>query len=420
VSAISTAPFTFGQLSVWRDVEQLPDEKRHEANISRVSPIDADVSVAEVLGAFGRLRSRHEALRTTYVLDDPARPRQIVHPAGELEPALRLVTVEAGADPIDVARRVGEETAGRPFDLALEESWRATVLITDGRPSHLVLVLHHIAVDFWALTLLRDDFQALLGAQTPAPPDSPRDLALAQRSDQWLVRRAAAEKHVREVYTIAAHAPAFDVVESPAAAVKATLRSHIAPAAASVKAESLKISVPSLVLAAYCFAVHQITGVDDILVNTMCANRIYSGTAALVSSMNQWALFVSQRTAGESFDQFAQRVHWASLRAYRRGCYDPDQAARIREDVATSVGPIGPEFFFNFVATGVPPAAVSPTPAWYVEKQPPLRTGGHSFYLVATQGDDLALSGRVMWEGFDDAALENFLITIHEALCAPS
>jgi hypothetical protein len=412
-----TAPLTFGQLSVWRDVDQLPAGQRHAGNLLRTAPVGAGVSVADLLGAFRGLRARHEALRTTYDFSDAASPRQIVSPPGTGDVPVRCVTVDAGMDFEAAAAEIGKDMELQALDLSTEESWRIAILIADGRPVHLAVVLHHIAVDIWALNLLDKDFRALLSGDRLGLSPAPSQLAIAQHSPQWRSRRESAQEHQRAALTAVARAGGPPVPESPAQAVRASLTSRVALAEASALASSLRISVPSLVLAAYCFAAHQVSGSSDILVKAMCANRVYPGTSALLTSMNQWGLCASQANAGEPFGTFAQRAHWASVRAQRHSCYDPDAAAVIRGEVAATVGAIGPEFSFNYVHTepaDAPPAQSEPIgPLWSVHHEPPRNTAGPAFFLVATQGASLSLGSRVMWDGFDATALETFLLTVH-------
>jgi hypothetical protein len=424
MSAYSAAPMTFGQLSVWYDVAQMPPSRRHEANLLRTGPVDPGTRVADLLNAFRELRTRHEALRTRYDFSDPTRPRQLVRAADNADLPVRCMQVPRDTDPATAAREIGEELARQPFDLTAEDSWRVAILLAGDEPVHLVAVLHHIAVDLWAMDLLDDDFQTLLRGGRPGPADSPRALARDQRSTAWRARNSAAARHLRTTYTAVARAGTAGIVESPASAVKVTLRSSIALPLARTRANALGISMPALALAAYCFAAHQLTGSDTVLVNAMCANRLYPGTTALVSSMNQWAVCASHRYPTESFDEFARRTHWTYVRASRHGCYDPFLAEQIRTEVAASVGPLQPQFWFNFVDAGpVEPDPAAPrtdAPPWSVTQEDPLRLTGPSFYLVVTRAADLSLSCRVMWAGFDAAALESFLVSVHALLSAPA
>lgn len=406
---ITAEPLTFGQLSIWRDVERIPPESRHQANIGRVLPLPPGLSVDGLRDAFAVLRSRHESLRTRYDFADPDVPRQILNPPADFVD-IPHVKVPAGADPDEVANELADELTAQCFDLSTEESWRAVIVVADNGPTHIVLVLHHIAVDLWSVDILRDEFQALLeGREIPESTASLRELAAAQHSAKWEGRRDAAAAHLREVFTVAAVASTGEVDDGPSALVRANGCSRVALATSDAHAAALGITAPSLMLASYCYAAHQLTGVPDILVNTMTTNRLFPGIARLVSSMNQWARMISHH-AGEPFADFARQIHWGSTRAYRHGCYSVDVDAAIRREVESTIRPIRPEFSFNYVRIDAPEP--DPGPDWAVTKLPSV-TGGPSFYLVATQGGTLDLTARTRWPDFSDADMATFLTTVH-------
>lgn len=413
------APFTFGQLSVLRDLDLMPAHRRHEANLLRCAPVDVGVGTDTLVAALTRLAEHHEGLRTTYVFPPDGEPRQRVHDPGALPVPVRVHAVSGPAARTDIDAEVAALAAaeeGRAFDLTVEAPWRAVVVEVDGRAARLVVVLHHIAVDLSALTLLDADFQALLRGAAPAPAPSPRALALTQRSPRWQARTREAWRHQREAFTTVARSASVEVVESPAAVVKAVLYSAPALRAAREQARESGVSVPSVVLAAYLSAAHDVAGADDVLVNATCDNRVHPDTARVMGSMNQWTPFHSGRAAAEPFDRFVQRTHWATVRAYRHGCFDPYESDRIRAEVARSVGTVGPEFTFNFIgAVGLAPE--SEVPDGTVRHLTPRRRTGPSFYLVsAADADRLMLSCQVMWQGFDADALERFLLRIPDLL----
>jgi len=319
----ATAPLTFGQLSVWQGVEQLPADRLFYANMRRIVPVDPGVSVDDLVGAFRILRAQHEALRTTYDFLHGTPPRQIIHSADIRDLPIWCIPVDSDTSPGEVAKEISEQMRQTPFSLTAEEPWRVSILTVAERPIYFVIALHHIAADAWAIGLLMKDLQILLSHGLPGPANSPRELAVAQRSVRWKGWLQSAECHLRSVFTTVARGGGLPALPCPSAAVKVILRSSVALPRAAARARELRISLGSLMLAAYAYAAHEAIDMDTILVKTMTANRFYPGTANLVSSMNQHAAMASERRADESFGQFAQRIHWASLRAYQHGCYDP-------------------------------------------------------------------------------------------------
>ncbi len=422
-TAVLTGPLSFGQLSVWRDIEELPPDGQHQANlVFQQSLAGAGVPVPQVVAAVDLLRERHESLRTVFDLTDPAAPVQVVRPATQVAPPVTTVTPDPGADAAATAARLAEELEHRAFDLAAEEPLRVIVVEVGGHAEHLVLGLHHIAVDMWAVEVLRAEFSALLsGSILAAGGTSPRELAVVQHSPGWAERRSSTRDYLHGVYAEVARSAgqASRLPLQPVTKAKANLSSRVAWPAALERAAELGISPPGLVLAAYCWQAHELTGADRILVNTMTTNRLFPGTAGLISSMNQWARLMSEREPGEGFAAFAHRLHWSALRAYRHGCYDVDDDNALRAEVERAIGPVTPEFSYNFVDLpddGTAPPEDAAAPAYDLTSMPPVYVGGPMFYLVATHGSHFDLTARTRIATCGQDQLGAFLVGVHQTL----
>lgn len=417
----TTGPLTRGQLSQLRDDESLPPEGRHQPNVPRARPLVGAIPLSRVHHAMHRVRARHPALRTTYDLADPDRLRQVVHPADAESAEIPQVAVPAGADPTDFAEGYARELASRVFDLTAEEPWRVAVVTLDGRPTHLVTAIHHIAADLWSENLLAEDLLTLLsGGEPTAPVDSPLDLATAQHSARGRADHAETEAYLRDVYTAAAATSAAAVLTSPKVLVNAVLDSRTAVRGAALRAAELRatipgMSVPNLVLAAFCYTTHRVMGVDSLMISSLCNNRMYPGAARMVGNMVQWARVMSHHQPEQGFDEYAGHLHRAALRAYRHACYDVDVDTRIRHDVESTVGPIHFEVNYNY-AQYEPERLPADAPQWRVRKVPAPYYGGPGFYLVAYYGSHLELTGRTRWEGFSHAQMEAFLTEVHRLL----
>jgi len=112
----------------------------------------------EALGrAVLALVERHPALRTTFA-NGPEGPLQRVHPAAQAGAVWQREDA-AGWSGEELARRI-REAAFRPFDLENGPVLRAVLFergpadAADADASVLVLAVHHIAADFWSLTVL--------------------------------------------------------------------------------------------------------------------------------------------------------------------------------------------------------------------------------------------------------------------------
>ncbi|MET8159261.1 condensation domain-containing protein [Sphaerisporangium sp. NPDC005289] len=321
--SVIRAPLTFGQLSLWRSIQRLPPEA---CNLPQIWTLPDGASLASVEQALEALERRHESLRTRY---EPAGEGDLVQAVWPPAP-IHLDTIDGDDDPVRVAEEAAERAGADPFDLAVDRSWRARAVTVEKVPVRLVICFHHIAVDAWAINQLHQEFLALLdGLSIPEPAPSGRELAADQWSPERERRRRAARKFWTGVFEAAPameREPGTDGPEGRAALSTrwARLGSKEAADAAGRIADRLTVSLPSVVLAAFCLAVHRRTGRDRLLVAVYAHNRSDPRWETLVAAQNQIVPLLVEPKAGEDFDELVRRVHWDSLRSYRHSVYNVD------------------------------------------------------------------------------------------------
>jgi len=406
----ATYPMTMGQLSVWRDVEKMPPERRWEANLVFAWDIPEGHSIDEVWNALGVIGMRHESLRTIYVVDDVENPRQRL---ATDDPAAVLDAVRQGT--VDVADRaaVEDEQVRRAFDVTCDIPWRAWILTRDGLPRDLLVVINHMAADAAGLLIMRDDFHTILaGSPLPAPGLMPRELAVRQR-DSTTGRLRTSEAYWRR--TLAA-APRQTASPGPGEPIGATLHTGIPLSKAHEGAAGLGISLASVLLAAYYCALREATGSSKILLYPMANNRFDPTMADIVTSQNQWVPLVAEFDEAEPFDTLAGKIHWKTFNALKNGCHDVDATNRIRAEFSAMDPPVDPGYNFNaVVAPAGDPATESIDPSrveWYV----PARTTGPGFYLIARAISSIELVFRVNRPGIDKEALTTCLTSVQDRL----
>ncbi|QMU71382.1 hypothetical protein GXP74_27275 [Streptacidiphilus sp. P02-A3a] len=269
--------------------------------------------------ALETLERRHESLRTRYQETAEHGLVQLVWAAAPAS----LGVVEAEAE------RVAEELAATPFDLAADRPWRARLVTSSGEPSRLVVCFHHIAVDAWAINQLQQEFQDLLaGRPVSADPPNCRELAAEQWSEARQSRRRSARKHWQQVFEAA---PDMERDPAPEAVTSRWARcgSEAAATAAHRTAERLKVSVPSVLLSAFCVALSRQTGRRRLLVAVYTNNRSDPRWENLVAAQNQIIPLLVTVDPDEEFDTFVGRVHWETLRSYKHGSHNVDDVLEI-------------------------------------------------------------------------------------------
>jgi hypothetical protein len=417
-----SAPLTFGQLAVWRDIESMPLHSRQDSNAVLTWPIADSCSLRQVRQALNGLAIRHEALRTVYDCSSGDPPVQVVHAARSVSP-LELSVPEDVAGEDELLESVEQEITAldnQPFDLTAEYSWRPVVLTSLGKPRAVVVVTNNIAADQWAGEVLQADFARLLSGGGPGPASTPRQVVAWQRSDQWRVRTEAAVQYWDGLLAVLqADAPQPAYTNRPEVAVKAELLSRPAGKATRELASRLRASAPSIVLAAYALATSAVLGIPRVLVNVMSANRFWPVTQELICPMSQWVPLLVEPRPRESFIDLAVRTYWLAVRAYRHGCYDPDLFAQHWSLDPRSGEGGWPGVFFNFIpgdpAEDAEDEAATTSRPVFAWQTPMVRTGP-SFYLRAREGTELSLTARAMWDGFPAAHLEQIMRSMHDIL----
>ncbi|EST38924.1 hypothetical protein N566_04850 [Streptomycetaceae bacterium MP113-05] len=386
---LGTSPLTFGQLSLWRSMEDLPPQRLTVANLTRVWEIPPGRTASDVEAAWNRLVERHEGLRTSYRLTGPRGIEQVIHAARAVTLPQRPVT----GDVTGQAQATAGELASLPFDLGSAPLWRLALLTEDGRPVQLVLSIHHMAADRASVEVLHEELTALLsGKPLSEPAPTCRELAAAQFSPAWRTRRTQAIAYWEK--TLAA-APRPAPLPGPDASMySGTLSSAAVRGEAGQLAASLGVSVQSLLLSLFCrtlSATRRSTtrpqDQDRLLVALMAGNRVDPAMRTLVSSVNQLSPLLFDSGNGD-FASVTRQVHTRTMRAYRHGCFDIDEATEAGRPYGVNGLGEGFDQVFNFLSGGVPTAPEGSGPdAWRVEVREEGRPLRYPLYFQAGYDD---------------------------------
>lgn len=399
------APLTFGQLSLWRSIQGLAPEA---CNLPQVWKLPTGSALRSVEAALETLERRHEALRTRY---EQGGEHGLLQAVWDPAPT-GLNVVEADGDPDAAADAAAQRLAVRGFDLAVDRPWRACVLVVAGSCARLVICFHHIAVDGWSINQLHAEFLTLVGGGV-LPGGAPSARALA--AEQWSAARQNHRKSdTRFWQAIFESAPAMHR-ETASAALStrwARLGSDEACDAAGQIAARLQVSVPSVLLAAFCLALSRRTGQDRLLIAVYFNNRGDPRWRTLVASQNQIVPLLVTLQPEEHFDALVARVHRDSIRSYKHGAYNVDDVHQLGAKYGYSGSVSGAfegsvsgffRYFFNYLGQ------------YQQDQTPPdgeLATGtagrniGAPLYLLAQDGKTLTCTLREnsAGTGFDSVA----------------
>ncbi|WP_334191072.1 non-ribosomal peptide synthetase, partial [Noviherbaspirillum sp.] len=123
--------------------------------------------------ALNRIVARHEALRTTFMLEH-GQPMQRIAPA-DTGFVLQEHDLRSESDIEAALKALAEAEAGAPFDLAAGPLARGQLIRTTDDDHVLLVTMHHIVSDGWSQGILINEFSALYnayrdGREDPLPP----------------------------------------------------------------------------------------------------------------------------------------------------------------------------------------------------------------------------------------------------------
>ncbi|MFZ1888128.1 MAG: condensation domain-containing protein [Candidatus Binataceae bacterium] len=155
----SYCPLSCNQQGIWFLYQLAPESSVYNVNFA--ARITADLDVPALRRAFQTLVDRHPALRTTFPVQ-LGKPVQRVHGSRKVH----FQEVEGSSwTPEELERRLLEE-AYSPFDLERGPLLRVSLVSRSEREHILLLVVHHIIIDFWSLAIILEELNILYPAES--------------------------------------------------------------------------------------------------------------------------------------------------------------------------------------------------------------------------------------------------------------
>jgi amino acid adenylation domain-containing protein len=284
-NSASVYPLSYGQRSMWFVHKLAPASAAY--TITYAGRISGELDVPALERAAQALVDRHPMLRTTYAERD-GQPVQLVHPQWPV----RIARHSLGSDEVELDEWIRRET-DRPFDLYTGPVLRLTLLQRTPDEHVLLLVVHHIAVDFWSIDVMLDELRLLYSAEggaAPPPPPAERYVDYAGRQTRML---AGAEGERLWRYwrdQLAGDVPILRLpTDRPRPAVQ-TYRGAVhrftldGTLTAGLKRVGRTVGATPYMtlLAAYATLLHRYSGQDDLVIGSPFACRDRAGLEGLV------------------------------------------------------------------------------------------------------------------------------------------
>ncbi len=165
-------PLSFAQQRLWFLAQMEGAGKAY--HVPLVLRLKGALDHAVLRRALDRVVARHEALRTTFTVQD-GEPVQWIRPVEESRILLAEDDLRATEDAAEETDRLIKAEATAPFDLQTGPLVRARLIQLSDDRHLLAIVIHHIASDGWSTPLLIGElsllYEAFLGGHDDPLPD---------------------------------------------------------------------------------------------------------------------------------------------------------------------------------------------------------------------------------------------------------
>jgi hypothetical protein len=297
-------------------------------NLPRPIRMSGALHVDALEKALNDLVERHEILRTTYGVEND-QPVQVI--ASQLTIPLHLADLSELPAAIreNEARRIVEEEARKPFNLAQGPMLRA-LLVRLGAGDHiLVLSTHHVASDGWSGGVLIRDLAAFYQAALEGKPASLPELTI-QYADYAVWQRNWLQGEILEkrlTYWRSRLEGAPPVLTLPTDRPRPPVQTFRGATERSVLPKSLADDVLALchqqgattfmtLLAAFQSLLFYFSREPDIVLGTDIANRTTVQTEDLIGFFVNLLVLRTDLSGDPSFAELVSRVREVALGAY--------------------------------------------------------------------------------------------------------
>src|ERR1700730_1035813 len=323
----SFQPLSYNQQGIWFLYQLAPESMVYNVNFA--ARIRSDVDIPALRRAFQALVDRHPALRTTFSVRS-GKPAQRVHP----QLAVHFVEIDASAWDSEVMKARLLDEAYRPFDLERGPVLRVNLFTRSAKDHVLLLVVHHIVIDFWSLALLLTELGALYPAEK-AGVKAPLPALDSQYTDyvRWQAEMLAGPEGERLwAYwrkQLAGQLPLLELPTDrprpPAPTYRgASYEFHLNYELSSrlkALAKAQGATLYMVLLAAFQVILHHHTGQEDLLVGSPVLGRSRAEFEGIVGLFTNPVILRANCSGNPTFEAFLGQVRQTVLAALEHQDY---------------------------------------------------------------------------------------------------
>jgi hypothetical protein len=266
-------PITRQQSRIWYYSRSLPEEIH--LTVASAVRFEEHVNRSALAAAFTWVQRRHGALRTHFV-NTPHGIAQAI----DASPAVEIDFRDEVADDAAVTDAI-EQLHWTPFDLAQVPLRACAIPIASGGTC-FVVSMHHSITDGWSMQIFFDDLATAYRAACagePMPGGSPAQYAGFAREKATEDRTVGTARLAYWRHALRGARPPAIPTDFPRESwsFSGTTYRFSVPAAArnaaALTARALQVSPAAYFVAAYCNALFELSGSDDLLIMLIDANR---------------------------------------------------------------------------------------------------------------------------------------------------
>jgi amino acid adenylation domain-containing protein len=315
-------PLSHGQHALWFLQQTSPESAAY--NIASALRIRGDLNRQVLQRVFQQLLDRHQSLRTSFAAIN-GEPLQTVHHQMDLD----FIEEDASSWSEELLTQRLNQEVHRPFNLARDPLLRIRLFTRIEGEQVMLLVAHHIALDFWSLGILLRDLQRLYVAEK-AGSGRFFDSQQLQYADyiRWQREKLSGPEGERLwsywQKQLAGDLPALNLPvlrrqspsnSQPGASLRVKLNIELGQRLKKL-ARQQGATLYMLLLAAYQVLLHRYSHQDAIVVGTSAACRGRAELAGLVGYFVNPLVLRVNVSGDESFVSFLDHVRVTVLEAF--------------------------------------------------------------------------------------------------------
>jgi amino acid adenylation domain-containing protein len=292
-------------------------------NVSFAARIASELDIPALRRSFQALVDRHPCLRTTFSVHS-GKPAQRIHRGAKVH----FEELDASAwSHSELESRLTDE-AHRPFDLEQGPLLRVSVFKRSAREHYLLLVVHHIVIDFWSLAILLNELGTLYPAEAAGRRATlpPLDLQYGDYVRWQSGMLAGAEGERLWTYWQRQLAGQLPVLELPTDRPRQPVQTHRGGSYDFVLNDELSGRLKLLakaqgatlyvvMLAAFQTMLHYLSGQDDLVVGSPVVGRSRAEFEQTVGLFTNPVFLRVNLSGNPTFQEFLSHVRQTVLAA---------------------------------------------------------------------------------------------------------